>query len=460
MTRNAAIARAQDNFDTGAFHADLARRVGIATESQHPRGLPECRRYLTDEMTPTLEALGFACQIFENPIPDVGPVLLATRDEGADLTVLGYGHGDVVLGQDDQWTKGAGPWQTDQDGDRLYGRGTADNKGQHSINIAALAAVLAERGKLGFNAKILIEMAEEAGSRGLHDIVAANREAFAADLFVGSDGPRVRIDRPTLSLGARGGMNFDLVCALREGAHHSGNWGGALADPVMILSHALASISGPTGEILVPEMLPPPMTNAVRMALADIEIDGGPQGPEIDPDWGAPGLTTAERVYGWNSFAVLAIGAGDISAPVNAIRPAARAHCQLRFVAGTDTSKVLLGLRAHLDAAGFDMVEIKTPEGGDAIRFDASRTEPDHPWVSRIVQSMTETIGTAPAIIPQMGGSICNDVFADILGLPAIWVPHSYTGCSQHAPDEHLLLPVAREALSIMAGIYWDLGGC
>ncbi|MFX8071244.1 hypothetical protein ABTK88_19175, partial [Acinetobacter baumannii] len=51
-----------------------------------------------------------------------------------------------------------------------------------------------------------------------------------------------------------------------------------------------------------------------------------------------------------------------------------------------------------------------------------------------------------------------NDVFADILGLPTIWVPHSYPACSQHAPNEHLLGSVAREALQIMAGLFWDLG--
>ncbi|MEM1163088.1 MAG: M20 family metallopeptidase [Pseudomonadota bacterium] len=458
MNRDAAIAWTADYFAMGHFEADLSRRVAIPTESQHPRGLPHCRAYLSEEMAGTLGALGFATRIIENPVEGIGPVMIAHRDEGADLTVLGYGHGDVILGQDERWTKGNGPWAAARDGDRLYGRGTADNKGQHSINIAALQAAIETRGKLGFNAKILIETAEENGSVGLHQIVEADRDAFAADVFIASDGPRVRADRPTLSLGARGGMNFDLICDLREGAHHSGNWGGALADPAMILSHALASISGPTGEILVPEMLPPPMTNAVRAALADIEIDGGPDGPVIDPGWGAPGLTTAERVYGWNSFAVLALGSGDIAAPVNAIQPKARAHCQLRFVAGTDTSKVLPGLRAHLDAAGFDMVEIRPPDGRDPIRFDASRTEPDHPWVARVLASVEETIGTRPAIIPQMGGSICNDVFTDILGLPAIWLPHSYTGCSQHAPDEHLLLPVAENALAIMAGLYWDLG--
>jgi len=79
------------------------------------------------------------------------------------------------------------------------------------------------------------------------EVVQANIEAFNADVLIASDGPRVQADKPTLSLGARGAMNFSLTCNLREGGHHSGNWGGALADPAAILSHAIASIVSQTG---------------------------------------------------------------------------------------------------------------------------------------------------------------------------------------------------------------------
>jgi hypothetical protein len=60
--------------------------------------------------------------------------------------------------------------------------------------------------------------------------------------------------------------------------------------------------------------------------------------------------------------------------------------------------------------------------------------------------------------LPNLGGSLPNDIFADVLGLPTVWIPHSYAGCSQHAPNEHLLASVAREALGLMAGLWWDLG--
>src|SRR5262245_50908520 len=188
-TRGGAIARARAYVEDGLFEADLARRVAIRTESQLlPASSPELRRYLYEEMVPAFERLGFITRIYENPRTGQGPVLLATRMEGAGLpTVLGYGHGDVIRGLEDQWTKGKGPWITARDGNRLYGRGTADNKGQHTLNMAALEAVRAERdGKLGFNVKFMIEMGEETGSKGLSELVAAHKADFAADGLIAS----------------------------------------------------------------------------------------------------------------------------------------------------------------------------------------------------------------------------------------------------------------------------------
>ena len=149
---------------------------------------------------------------------------------------------------------------------------------------------------------------------------------------------------------------------------------------------------------------------------------------------GEPGLTPAEKVYSWNSFAVLAMKSGNPESPVNAISPWARAHCQLRYFAGTDATNIVPALRKHLDQNGFTMVDIGEPPPENAAGFAASRTEPDHPWVECVRKSMERTLGKPPAVLPSMGGSICNDLFTDLLGLPAIWIPHSYAACSQHAP--------------------------
>lgn len=455
MTRRAAIEAAERYFDQGGYKADLARRVAIPTESQVPERAPELARYLNAEMRPTLEKLGFVCTILEHPKAK-GPFLLASRIEDPKLpTVFGYGHGDVIRGLDEQWRAGLSPWELKEEGDRWYGRGTADNKGQHSINIGALACVLAARGRLGFNAKYLIEMGEEMGSPGLREVCEVHKDLFAADLLLASDGPRLRAERPTLFLGSRGSINFDLTIEAREGGHHSGNWGGLISNPGLQLAHAIASIAGPTGQIRIPEWVPKEVPDSVRRALVDCAVDGGADGPAIEPWWGEPGLTPAERVFGWCAFEVLAFETGNPRNPVNAIPPRAWARCQLRFVVGVDPARILPALRAHLDRAGFPFVKLAPAR--EAF-FAASRLDPEHPWVKFAVESVRRTSNVKPAILPNLGGSLPNDIFSEVLGLATVWVPHSYPACSQHAPNEHILPAVAREGLRLMAGLYWDLG--
>jgi acetylornithine deacetylase/succinyl-diaminopimelate desuccinylase-like protein len=455
MTRAQAIAAAEAHFDSGAFRDTLARRIAVATESQNPERAQALADYLEHEMRPAFEAMGFACETLTHPKARA-PFLLAERIEGRGLpTVLGYGHGDVIRGLEPEWQPGLSPWQlTERDG-RWYGRGIADNKGQHSINMQALASVLRSRGRLGFNAKYLIEMGEETGSPGLRELCAQHKARLQADLLMASDGPRLRAERPTVFLGSRGSINFDLTIEARAGGHHSGNWGGLISNPGIQLAHAIASIVSPTGQIRIPEWVPDTLPDAVRRALADCEVDGGPDGPGIEPEWGEPGLSPAERVFGWCSFEVLAFKTGNPETPVNAIPPRAWARCQLRFVVGPDPAQFLPALRRHLDRHGFPFVKIASAR--DEM-FAATRVDPDDPWVQWAVASIAQTSGKKPALLPNLGGSLPNDIFTDVLGLRTVWVPHSYPGCSQHAPNEHLPTALLREALAVMTGLYWDLG--
>jgi acetylornithine deacetylase/succinyl-diaminopimelate desuccinylase-like protein len=451
VTRQAALAAAATHFDSGAFARDLARRVAIRSESQNPDQAGALRAYVADELSTSLASLGFACEVFDNPLQGTGcgPFLIATRHESDALpTVLMYGHGDVVRGQDASWTRGQGPWTLAADGDRLYGRGTADNKGQHSINLAALSQVIGARGgRLGFNATWLFETGEETGSPGLAEFCSLQKERLTADALIASDGP------PTLFLGTRGVANFDLKLKLREGAHHSGNWGGLLRNPGTVLAGAIASLVDGQGRILVPGLRPPPVPDNVRAALAGLQPGGGPDDPAVDADWGEPGLTPIERVLAWNALEVLAMRTGNPDFPVNAIPAHAQATLQLRFVVGTDIGRLREHVRAHLLAQGFGVVEV-----GEPVVMQATRLDPDNAWVRFALASIEQTTGSKPVLLPNLGGSLPNDVFAQGLGLPTVWVPHSYPGCSQHAPDEHLLAPVSRQALQLMTGLFWDLG--
>lgn len=462
MSRADAIARATACYDDGGeagYYPRLADLVAVRSESQNPDRVPDLRQYLTDHIAPAFERLGYTWNLYDNPFEGCGPVFLAQRIEDEALpTMLGYGHGDVVLGMEGQWDEDRDPWALGFDGERVYGRGTADNKGQHLAHMVALEAVIETRGKLGFNSKFLIEMGEENGSKGLQEVIAANRDDFAADAFFASDGPRANIAEPNISLGNRGCLNFDLRVHLRDGGHHSGNWGGLLRSPAVILTHALSSIITPRGEILVEGWRPEGIPQSVREALAGADRAAGEEGPAVDPDWGEPGLSGAEKVSLWNSFEVLAMQVGNPDGPVNAVPPWALARCQLRHVVETKQENILKDLRAHLDEHGFSEVTIEEPLEENRGYFTAGRTNPDHPWAVWL-KGTVERVGPGTCgLVPCSGGSNVTGIIANELGIPFSWLPMSYLACSQHAPNEHVIKPLMREGLELVTGVYWELG--
>ncbi|WP_285247799.1 M20 family metallopeptidase [Pseudarthrobacter sp. efr-133-R2A-89] len=451
--REQIMAAAGDYVDSGRFQADLGRIVSYPSESSTPEGRVALKSYLDEVVEPALANLGCSVERFDSWRGGNNSFLLATRQEDPALpTVLCYGHADVVDGQAEAWTNGRGPWVLSDEGDRWYGRGSADNKGQHWINIVALRLLLDQRGSLGFNLVFLLEGAEEIGSPDLADFAREHRDALQANVFIGSDGPRLAAGSPTVFLGARGGVTFHLTADLRSSSYHSGNWGGLLRNPATTVAAAVASLVDGHGIIKLPELLPAGIPDSVAAALELIDVVPNPGDPASDPTWGDSSLSPAERLYAWNTLEVLALGAGNPAKPVNAIPGSARATLQLRFVPGTDTANLESAVRRHLDASGFGMVEVQVGSS-----FAASRLDPDSPWVAWALASLAKTTGRSPVLLPNIGGSLPSFVFSDVLGLPTLWVPHSHPGCQQHAPDEHLLKSVAREGLQVAAGLFFDL---
>ena len=455
-TRADAIHRAEECFDSGEFRRTLARRVAMPTESQNPERADVLRDYLEGEVRPAFEAMGFQCRILQHP-KALAPFLYAERIESPDLpTVLGYGHGDVIRGLDREWKEGLSPWTLTESGGRWYGRGIADNKGQHTVNMEAMRTVLAARGKLGFNAKYLIEMGEETGSAGLRELCTEHKDLLRADLLIASDGPRLSAERPTVFLGSRGSFNFDLTIEARDGGHHSGNWGGLISNPGIQLAHAIASISSPTGQIRIPEWVPKELPAAVRRALADCEVDGGADGPTIEPEWGEPGPDAGRarvrlvqlrgaRVQDRQSRDA---GQRDPAARLGALPVAIRG----RDRPGRDHSRAAPPSRPPGLSDGQDR-----PGARDPVQCHPHRSRTMPGCNGRWPRSRRPAARSRP-LLPNLGGSLPNDIFTDVLGLRTIWVPHSYPGCSQHAPNEHLPPQMLREGLPVMAGLYWDLG--
>ena len=450
-----ALENSQNWFANGEFFNKLSSLVNIVTDSRNALSVEGLISYYTDGLSDILAELGLHTEIIDNPIKDRPPFLIGTRIESSELnTILLYGHGDTVPLQEGQWFEKIIPNELKIIDDKIYGRGVADNKGQHLINLLALLSVLKIRKKLGFNLKIVFEMGEEIGSPGLFDLCEHYKDYFESDVLIASDGPRVAVDVPTVFLGSRGAINFELEVKYREGAHHSGNWGGVLRDPGVRLSHALTMITDKYGKILIENWKPTSLSTEVRNRLQSLPATSS-ETREVDENWGEPGLSSNEKLFGWNSFSILALKSGDIDVPVNAIQPSAKALCQLRFVVGTDTNEVISSLRNHLDQNGFNDIKIITE---NATNFEASRTNLDNIWLEKVEQILEKFHQGKIHVIPNLAGSLPNNCFTDILGIPTIWIPHSYKECSQHAPNEHVPIKLLKNSLLLMTDLYWHLG--
>jgi acetylornithine deacetylase/succinyl-diaminopimelate desuccinylase-like protein len=454
-SRDEAVDRAVMSYEDGTFFEILRRQVSCRTESQDPASFEVLGQYLGQQIIPMLARLGFSSSLMPNPTQGSHPFLIAERQEDSTLpTVLIYGHGDVVRGDAVAWQSHLSPWDLRVDGDRWYGRGAADNKGQFLINLTALEAAIATgRGRLGFNVRVLFEMGEEVGSPGLHEVAVQYRELLEADLLVASDGIRVSANSPTVFLGSRGELEFELAVDAREHPYHSGNWGGVLSNPAIVLAHAIGTLVDEHGRILVEGLRPPAIPEHIRNLLAHVTIGADIDAPVLDSKWGEPGLTPAEQILGWNTIEVLAIKAGDTDSPVSAIPPSAKAICQLRFVVGTNASLAQSILVKHLADEGLESVKVKLRSHTPATRLD-----PRDPWVVWALESVARTTSKRPTLLPNLGGTLPNHVFSETLGLPTIWIPHSYPACAQHGPNEHVLGSIVREALGLMAGLWWELG--
>ena len=319
--------------------------------------------------------------------------------------------------------------------------------GQHSINLSALAVVREARGgKLGFNAKFIIETGEEIGSPDLRRVCEGLRDELKADFFLASDGPRLSADRPTIFLGCRGGLRITLDVNLRDGGHHSGNWGGVLSNAATILSGAIASLVDKNGRMRLEAMRPPRISNQIRSVLADVKVE-----PSADDRCSR--RTGARRAIGGRRlFAGTRLKCWRCRRAISqALRVRfRRAHAvlQLRCRRHQNRSCRRGGAR-HLCPKWLSDGRVNS-----TLSFAAARTD----FVAQVNRPRNRS-GRPPAGAgdpAEFRRLAARTTCSEALALPTIWVPHSYPGCSQHAPNEHILLPVTEEALAISRAV-WDL---
>ena len=357
-------------------------------------------------------------------------------------TVMIYGHFDTQpVDPIELWD--APPFEPVVHEERIFARGSSDDKGNMLIPILAFEALLKSDGELPINLKFFFEGQEEIGSPNLPDFVAAHRELFACDFVVSADGSQWSEDQPALSLGFRGlcAIQIDVRGPKRD--LHSGMFGGAIHNPIHALTCILDSMRGPDGRILVDGFYDDvrPLSDEDREQLARIPYDEREykESLGIDEIFGEPGFTTYERSWTRPTLEVNGIWGGFQGDGVKTVLPGeAHAKVTCRLVPDQKPQHIVPLIAKH--------VEKHTPPGAKVeVVPEISTARPylipaDHPGNLAASLVHQELYGKEPYQV-RSGGSIpvCG-LFLETLGVYTVNFSFGLKDEQAHSPNEFFRL--------------------
>jgi acetylornithine deacetylase/succinyl-diaminopimelate desuccinylase-like protein len=376
-------------------------------------------------------------------------------------TVLVYGHHDVVPpGRSERWT--SPPFHPVERRGRLHGRGTADDKGGTLAHVAAVAAYLGSTGSLPVNVRFLIEGEEEIGSVHLGAFLQRHRDRLDADVLVLSDTSNFATGVPALTYQLRGIVQVDVEVSCLDRPVHSGDYGGAVPDPVRILCRLLGDLRGPKGEIAVPGLYRKVARPgaALRRRLRALPFSasafrrgaGMLLGTRLD---GERGFSVYEQLWTRPSLSVIAIEAHPFLGSANQILDSARARLSMRTVANMDSREAGELLVRKLTT--------RPPAGAHvAARIVRSspwwRTEPEGPAFEAALRALEEGYGRKAALIGAGGSIGFVQPFSQALpGVPCLLTGVEDPACAAHSEDESLHLGDWRKSMRAAVRLYDEL---
>ncbi|PVG84429.1 dipeptidase [Nocardioides gansuensis] len=372
---------------------DLEDLVRIESVSADPARAGEVQRS-AEAVRDLLAAEGFeTLQIVS--IDGGAPAVIGHRPgpEGAP-TVLLYAHHDVQP-ENDHADWDSPPFVPTERGDRLYGRGAADDKAGIITHIGALRIFGDE---LPVGIKVFIEGEEEVGSETLPALLEAHQAELAADVIVIADSGNWDIGEPALTTSLRGLVRMDVEVRTLTHAVHSGMWGGLVPDSIMTLARLISSLHDDRGNVAIEGLHSRPAAD-VDYPEARLRAESG-AAPGIE--WIGEG-TTVERLWTKPALSITGLDAPKVEGASNTLVPAARCRISLRIAPGDTTANAVKCLQRHLEAhvpwgATLTTTVVDT---GEATQIDATG-----PAYDAAREAFTEAWdGTAP-IDMGVGGSI------------------------------------------------------
>ena len=368
------------------------------------------------------------------------PVIVARNErvEGRG-TVLIYGHYDVQpVDPIELWD--SPPFEPEVRDGRIWGRGGADNKGQHFVHMLGAEKTLKEEGELPLNVIFLIEGEEEIGSPNLVPFLNMHKDDLACDIIAVSDTGMVAPGVPTLGYGLRGITCLEVMVKGPSGDLHSGVYGGCVANPATAAARMVASLHQDDGKIAVEgfydDVIPlehwerEMWTKVPGTADEDfLKTTGSPE------PFGEPGYTMAERLWARPTIEINGFGSGYQGEGSKTVLPAeAMFKLSCRLVPGQDPAKVQQQVEDHLrkNLPTGVTVEIHKGHSGKAYHND-----PHSSYGKAAQRALTTSFGREPVLIREGGSIPIIQDMKEILGADSLMLGLALPDCQIHAPNEN-----------------------
>lgn len=430
MTINEYIEQNKDRFLNELF--ELIRIPSISSQSEHKADMYRCAEKWVELM---LAAGVDKAQVYET---DGHPVAYGEKIiDPALKTVLIYGHMDVMpVDPIELWH--SNPFEPEIRDGKIWARGADDDKGQAFMHAKAFE-YLVKTNQLKCNVKFMIEGEEEIGSPNLPKFCQEHKEMLQADIILVSDTSMIAPNIPSITTGLRGLSYWQVEITGPNADLHSGLFGGAVANPINVLSKMIADVLDENNHITIPgfydDVLEVSEEERAKMAEAPFDLEAYKASLDIAKEWGEAGFSTNERTGIRPTFDICGIWGGYTGEGAKTVLPSkAYAKISCRLVPNQKHEKIGQLFKEYFEAKAPECVKVNVEylHGGPSyvcpITLDAYKAAE---------KAYNEVYGRMPVPV-RSGGSIpIIATFEEVLGIKSILMGFGLGSDAIHSPNEN-----------------------
>ena len=433
---------------------DFLRIPSVSTKTEHKPDIARAAQWVADR----LQEAGFS-KVDIIPTKMHPLVVAESLEAPGKPTILFYGHYDVQPAEPlELWTSPA--FDPTVRSGNLYGRGTADDKGQVHIHLKALEALQKSDGKLPLNVKVIIEGEEEVGSVNLWDFVTKNKDRLRADALVVSDTSMLARGVPSITYGLRGLNYYQLEITGPSQDLHSGVFGGAVPNPITILAEMIAKLHDKNFHVTIPGFYDDVATLSAKERKA---LNALPwKESEFRKTVGAPGLsgekgfTNVERLWCRPTLELNGIWGGYMGEGSKTVIPSkAFAKISTRLVPDQNPAKIGKQVERHIRALLPKTVHCKFEVLSTGKPWVASYT---HPIFQKAIHALEKGFRKKAVFIREGGSIPFVTQMHDTFKVPCVLLGFGLPDENAHAPDEHISLDNYFGGIKSVASFYSALG--